>query len=226
MVSFDYQCNILPTIETRVVCNPLPDDIAEELLLNGACHIDHEGFDLNEIEQAYYLHNGIQLNKDNTWYKDGGQTAGTNAMLYTWFEQLNKDNSSLVLDHSHFVFKFTIVGAAREQLSSYAQRRPELFRILSVNFKCGLDLCIDFYNNNRVEPIVHIEWDYDSIEEMLQATRCVESIMHSSEWLACIPTIVRYNDLARKNKIDAFKQADTRSMILFGEQSYKLIPTI
>jgi hypothetical protein len=97
---------------------------------------------------------------------------------------------------------------------------------LSVNFKCGLDLCIDYYNTDRVEPIVHIEWDYETVHEMLKASKYVESIMSNHEWANTIPTIIRYNDLARKNKIDAFKQADTRSMILLGQQSYKLIPTL
>lgn len=226
MISFEHQCSTLPIIETQIVCDPLPKEIADSLLLTGACHIDHEGFDLNEIEQAYYLHNGIQLNKDNTWYKDGGQTAGTNAMLYTWFNQVNEHNSFLVLDHSHFVFKFPIVGEARKQILSYTQDRPELYRVLSVNFKCGLDLCIDYYNRERIEPIVHIEWDYESVEEMLNAAKYVESIMLDKSWIECIPSITRYNELARKNKVDAFKQADTRSMILFGQQSYKLIPTI
>ena len=32
--------------------------------------------------------------------------------------------------------------------------------------------------------------------------------------------------MARKNKLDAFTQADVRSMIIFGDKSYKLIPTI
>lgn len=29
-----------------------------------------------------------------------------------------------------------------------------------------------------------------------------------------------------KNKVDAFVQADTRSQLLFGHKSYKLIPTL
>ena len=225
MVSFEYTCNTIPKINKYAVSQPLPDNVAQDLLLSGACHIDHEGYDLNEIEQAYYEHNNIQLNKDNTWYKDGGQNSGTNAILQSWFIQTSQAHS-LVLDHSHFVFKYPIVGAAREQLLSYATKRPELYRILSVNFKCGLDLCIDYYNTDRVEPIVHIEWDYETVHEMLKASKYVETIMSNHEWANTIPTIIRYNDLARKNKIDAFKQADTRAMILLGHQSYKLIPTL
>ena len=75
-------------------------------------------------------------------------------------------------------------------------------------------------------PIVHIEWDYETVHEMLKASKYVETIMSNHEWANTIPTIIRYNDLARKNKIDAFKQADTRAMILLGHQSYKLIPTL
>ena len=52
------------------ISKPLPDDVAERVLLNCTCHVDHEGFDLNEIEQAYYAHNDISLEHDTTWYKD------------------------------------------------------------------------------------------------------------------------------------------------------------
>jgi len=225
MLTFEHICNTAPLVDKNIVRQALPEEIAEQLLLTGACHIDHEGFDLNEIEQMYYLHNGIQLSKDNTWYKDGGQDTGTNAIIQSWFTQTSQ-NDFLVLDHSHFVFKYPIVGAARQQLISYATKRPELYRILSVNFKCGLDLCIDYYNTDRVEPVVHIEWDYETVEEMIEASKYVESVICNPEWLNVVPAIIRYNAMARKNKIDAFKQADTRSMILLGHQSYKLIPTL
>jgi hypothetical protein len=54
----------------------------------------------------------------------------------------------------------------------------------------------------------------------------VEEVIQSRAWIDSVPTILRFNDLARQKKLDAFQQADTRSMIIFGEKSYKLIPTL
>lgn len=226
MYTFDFICNSISNINQNVICNPLPDDVANEILLKGTCHVDHEGFDLNEIEQALYTHNNVQLVKDTTWYKDGGQSAGTNAIIYEWIIQTNKSTTNLLLDHSQFVVKYPIVGDARNQILKYVHLRPELLRLLSIEFKCGLDLCIDCYNDNRVEPILHIEWDFDNFQDVLKYSEIVITSLQNLQWESIVPVILRFNKISRINKIDAFSQADTRSMIIFGERSYKLIPSI
>lgn len=213
-------------LNTNLVCNPLPDSIAENVLLNYTCHVDHEGFDLNEIEQEYYKHNNVSLTVDTTWYKDGGMSSGATAIIQAWPFELNLD--SLIVDHSHFVFRFPIAGEARKQILKYTDTRPELYRILTSQFKCGLDLCIDFVNHEKqiVEPIVHIEWDFDNYEDLTDNKCYVESIVNNPEWMDIIPSILRYNSLCKMKKVDAFDQANTRAMMLFGEKSYKLIPTL
>jgi hypothetical protein len=225
--SFSYTYS-RPEINDIVVDKPLPEDIAEQILLNEPVHVDHEGFDLNKIEQLYYTRNGIQLTKDDIWYKDGGKENGANSVIHTWFKQDEDISCNLIIDHSQFVFHHPIVGEAREQILRYASQRPELLRILSTSFKCGLDMCIDYINfsNNTIEPIVHIEWDFTDFNELSKAADEVEHIINSKKWLYVIPAILRYNELAKVNKIDAFDQADTRAMIIFGRKAYKLIPTL
>ena len=214
------------SVKQNIVHKPLSSVIAAVLLKTGQCHVDHEGFDLNEIERAYYEVNGLSLYHDDTWYKDGGQEVGTNAILQPWFVQTNKSN--LIIDHSHFVYRYPIMGEAREQVLEFSKERPELLRLLSVNFKCGLDLCIDYINeeSNIVEPIVHIEWDFDDMFELTKSALEVKQIIDSNEWIESIPSILRYNKLAKRKKVDAFYQADTRAMILFGSKAYKLISTL
>ena len=224
MYAFEYTTHLAPMVYQGIVSEPLPEYIAELVLLNKSCHVDHEGFDLNEIEQEYYKHNNVSLVKDPTWYKDGGMENGINAIILPWFEQFNREK--LIIDHSHFVFRYPIMGEAREQILKYAEQRPELLRILSVQFKCGLDLCIDYFTDTRVEPIVHIEWDFESVNDLQKASSEIENIFAKWQWIESIPAILRYNQLARKKRIDAFAQADTRSMLLFGEKSYKLLPTL
>lgn len=220
-----YTANDIPKINEFVVDKPLPTDLAENILLNLGCHVDHEGFDLNEIEQHYYKHNGVELYHDNTWYKDGGQAKGTNGVLYTWINKA-QSASELIIDHSHFVFRYPITGDAAKQIKHYSQTRPELIRLLSTTFKCGLDLCIDYLGKDRVEPIVHIEWDYDNTADLLENKLYVESLLDKTNWKQYIDIILRYNKLAKKNKITAFDQADFRSMLVFGKKSYYLIPTL
>jgi len=224
MFSFEYTTHLAPAVNQEIVSNPLPEDIAENILLFKPCHVDHEGFDLNEIEQEYYKHNNVSLTKDSTWYKDGGMENGTNAIIFPWFEQFNKEK--LIIDHSQFVFRYPITGEAREQILKYAVQRPELLRILSVKFKCGLDLCIDYFNDSQVDAIVHIEWDFNDVFQLRTASHEIENIIAQWKWIDTIPGILRFNQLARKKRIDAFAQADARSMLLFGEKSYKLLATL
>jgi len=214
---------IRPTYQDIQISKPLPENIAEHVLLNYTCHVDHEGFDLNEIEQAYYKHNGVSLEHDTTWYKDGEASRGAHAIILPWFTQT--EQSSLILDHSQFVFRHPIVGEAAEQIKHYSKQRPELLRILSTEFKCGLDLCIDYITEDRVYPVVHIEWDYLYVNEMFPDIDYVEHVLQNVDWNHIIPTVMRFNYMA-KNNLDAFQQADFRSMLLFGRKSYKLIPTL
>jgi len=212
-----------PIYSNIQITTPLSDDIAEHVLLNYTCHVDHEGFDLNEIEQAYYKHNGISLEHDTTWYKDGDATKGAHAIIQPWLTQTNK--SELIIDHSQFVFRYPISGDAATQIKRYTKQRPELLRILSTSFKCGLDLCIDYINEERVQPVVHIEWDYTNIQNLLIDVDYVETALQHTDWNEIISVIKRFNRLS-KHSLDAFQQADFRSMLLFGCKSYKLIPTL
>jgi hypothetical protein len=224
---FEYEVLDPINYGTDLISNPLYPESCK-ILLEGTCHVDHEGFDLNEIEQAFYKENGILVTYDSTWYKDGGQGAGTNAILQKWFEQKSVTDNSLIIDHSHFVFKYPIVGEARNQILRFVPERPELLRVLSTNYKCGLDLCIDYLDreNEIVQPVVHIEWDFDNFEDLSAAALEVKNTIESKEWLKSVDAILRYNKLAKLKRVSAFDQADTRSMILFGEKAYKLIPTL
>ena len=225
-MQLDYKCYTPYSVNQNIVHNPLSNIVEAVLLKTGQCHVDHEGFDLNEIERAYYEVNGLSLYHDDTWYKDGGQESGTNSILQPWFVQTNK--SSLIIDHSHFVFRYPITGEARNQILEYSKERPELLRLLSVNFKCGLDLCIDYINeeDSVIEPVVHIEWDFDNMFDLIKTSLEVKQVIDNKEWIESIPSILRYNKLAKRKKVDAFDQADTRSMILFGAKAYKLISTL
>ncbi len=205
------------------ISKPLPDDVAEHVLLNCTCHVDHEGFDLNEIEQAYYAHNDISLEHDTTWYKDGDAAKGAHAIIQPWLTQ--SGTSELILDHSQFVFRYPVSGEAAEQVKRYSKQRPELLRILSTSFKCGLDLCIDYINDDRIMPVVHIEWDYANFRDMLVDVDYVETVLQYTDWNEIISVTKRFNRLS-KHSLDAFQQADFRSMLLFGCKSYKLIPTL
>jgi len=212
-----------PIYQDVQISEPLSDDVAKHVLLNCTCHVDHEGFDLNEIEQAYYKHNNVSLEHDTTWYKDGDATKGAHGIIQPWLTQTSK--SDLIIDHSQFVFRYPLSGKAAAQVKIYAKQRPELLRILSTEFKCGLDLCIDYISADRVQPVVHIEWDYTDITTMLANVDYVENILKHANWHEIISAVKRFN-ISSKNSLDAFQQADFRSMLFFGRKSYVLIPTL
>ena len=207
------------------ITTPL-EDIS--ILLDPAvgCHVDHEGYDLNQIEQAYYKAHNVSLVHDPTLYKDGAGPAGTQAIIQPWGEQIKRSDFDLVIDHSHYVYRYPIRGAAAWQISQHTANRPELARLLAPTFKCGLDLCIDILYRGTIQPIVHIEWDYTTFDEMQIAAADVQNTVMHMEWSALVPAILKYNTLAKSKNIDAFTQADTRSQLLFGRNSYILVSTL
>jgi len=194
--------------------------------LNYGCHVDHEGFDLNQIEQEYHKAHKVQLNHDPTLYKDGAGPAGTYAIIEPWCYQSEHSDFGLVVDHSHFVYRYPIQGLAAEQIRDSIKKRPELLRLLTPTFKCGLDLCIDYFKQDTVQPIVHIEWDYSNLDDMKWAATKIRNLCIEMDWEVMVPAIIAYNKLAKSLGIDAFTQANTRSQLLFGQNSYMLIPTI
>jgi hypothetical protein len=212
-----------PIYHDITISKPLPDDVAEHVLLNYTCHVDHEGFDLNEIEQAYHRHNNVVLEHDTTWYKDGDAAKGAHAIIQPWLTQ--HSDSELILDHSQFVFRYPLSGEAAEQVKTYATQRPELLRILTAEFKCGLDLCIDYIFEDKIRPVVHIEWDYRNVSDMLIDIDYAETVLQHTNWNETISVVKRFNMLS-KHSLDAFQQADFRAMLIFGRKSYKLIPTL
>ena len=207
------------------VTTPLKDP---SILLdpNYGCHVDHEGFDLNQIEQEYYKAHGVLLTHDPTLYKDGAGAAGTHAIIQPWCEQSSRSDFDLVVDHSHFVYRYPIRGEAAMQISEYAEKRPELLRLLAPEFKCGLDLCIDIFHRGSVQTIVHIEWDYDTFEEMDYTSKVIRGMCIHMDWAMVVPAILNYNRLAKSKKVDAFTQANTRSQLLFAKNSYMLVATL
>ena len=213
----------------REACKPLKDT---SILLNGKCHVDHEGFDLNEIEQAYYETSGITITKDNTWYKDGDGI--TSAVVQPWITSISDleldGGDQIILDHSHFVFKYPIGGAAFMQVRSFVPQRRELLRLVSTRFKCGLDLCLDLFTGDpdvgHVEPIVHIEWDYTDPDDLLLDSQVVVQRLGDIDWTKILPKIKKYNEKARRRNTDAFEQADYRSELIFADKAYKLVSTL
>lgn len=210
---------------TTAVTTPLQDP---SILLDPiyGCHVDHEGFDLNQIEQEYYKAHGVSLVHDPTLYKDGAGVAGTHAIIQPWCEQFERGDFNLVVDHSHFVYRYSIEGDAALQIAEYAKKRPELWRLLSADFKCGLDLCIDIFHEDTVQAIVHIEWDYNSFEDMEFASMWIRRACMETDWRVMVPALLAYNKVAKQVKVDAFTSANTRAQLLFGRNSYMLVPTI
>lgn len=204
-----------------LISKPIED---ENLLLTGQCHVDHEGFDLNEIELQYYKANGYSLYHEPTYYKDGGQQNGTNAILCKWM-YTEESVLPFILDHSHFVIRYPFVGNARQQVLKYAKKRPELYRLVSSVKKFGLDFCLDYLNTEeqKIEPIVHIEWDYNDPVEFEKDVKFVQYVVNNVDWNDEISYIRKVNRLIGK---DAFYLADLRAQSIFGRKSYKLIPTL
>ena len=62
--------------------------------------------------------------------------------------------------------------------------------------------------------------------DLIKTSLEVKQVIDNKEWIESIPSILRYNKLAKRKKVDAFDQADTRAMILFGAKAYKLISTL
>jgi hypothetical protein len=75
-------------------------------------------------------------------------------------------------------------GEAREQLEEVAQQRPILYKLLGIKPKWGIDFSLDYVSQEICMEVMHVEQDFLSIEEAVEAKQKLEHIIETTDWEA------------------------------------------
>ena len=150
---------------------PIERQLIETLPLKD---FDKDGYEVpTPLEHLHYEANGVELNRKIQFHI---------APVQEWYYDMEASEHHLVLDHCMLLTRYAFAEEAREQLEEVCVNRPILKKLLNIKPKWGIDFSLDFVTHEIVMEVIHIEQDFDSVEEAYDAKERLENIIDNTDW--------------------------------------------
>jgi hypothetical protein len=135
---------------------------------------DKDGYEVpTPLEHLHYEANGVELNREIQFHI---------APVQEWYHDIEQSEHGLVLDHCMLLTRYAFAGEAREQIQQVCANRPILQKLLNIKPKWGIDFSLDYVTRDVVMEVIHIEQDFDSVEEAYDAKERLEHIINNTDW--------------------------------------------
>ena len=135
---------------------------------------DKDGYEVpTPLEHLHYEANGVILNREIQYHI---------APVQEWYHDIEQSEHGLVLDHCMLLTRYAFADAAREQLIEVSKHRPILQKLLNIKPKWGIDFSLDYVTHDIVMEVIHIEQDFDTLEEAQEAKERLEQIIDNTDW--------------------------------------------
>ena len=135
---------------------------------------DKDGYEVpTPLEHLHYEINKIELNREIQYHI---------APVQEWYQDIENSEHGLVLDHCMLLTRYAFAGDALQQLEIVANSRPILQKLINIKPKWGIDFSLDYVSHDIVMEVIHIEQDFDNIEEAIDAKERLERIIDNTNW--------------------------------------------
>jgi len=135
---------------------------------------DKDGYEVpTPLEHLHYEANGIELNREIQFHI---------APVQEWYHDVEQSEHGLVLDHCMLLTRYAFAGEARDQIIEVSKTRPILQKLLNIKPKWGIDFSLDYVTHEVVMEVIHIEQDFDNVDEATQAKERLEQIIDNTDW--------------------------------------------
>lgn len=150
---------------------PIDQNLVETLPFKD---FDKDGYEVpTPLEHLHYEINGVELNRKIQYHI---------APVQEWYTDSEQSEHGLVLDHCMLLTRYAFAGDAREQLEEVKKNRPILQKLLNIKPKWGIDFSLDYVTHNIVMEVIHIEQDFDNVNEAMSAKERLEKIIDNTDW--------------------------------------------
>lgn len=148
-------------------------EINEELFADHSLvnFFDKDGYELTKLEQIYYTTQGYPI----TTY-----TAGHPGFFQPW---ISIEHDYLSIDHSCAMYRCNFQNSAEDQIRRHQKQNHRLGWLLTSKKKWGLDVDIDYCDNDFALEIIHLEWDADNIDQIQEYKYKAENIILNTDWV-------------------------------------------
>jgi len=159
-------------------------------------YFDNDGFELSNLEKEYYKANKVSLT----------DCLNHQADQKIWFEC---EDENFCLDHSLLLQRRELDDEAKEQLSKNSLVFPQCKKYLNLRRKWGLDFALEYYKDDIILEVLHIENDYRNYDEALDDKENLEKKILSTDWQDFVNKIQEYK--YEWNNLSVIKQNDWKA---------------
>jgi len=149
------------------------EEVSEEKFTeHNVLYYDKDGFELTLLEQEFY-------------YSSGYRRFMTNCLNHSCWQQpwMEISHNNFILDHALILHRCAFIDKAKEQLVKFLKKIPRLAYLLKCPVKWGLDLSLDFVDNNgNLTEVIHIEIDTKHYHEFLSQKEKLQTLVLSTDW--------------------------------------------
>ena len=174
-------------------------------------YYDKDGYELTPLEQSYYKEQGwpidIEILYNFAWQEK-------------WIDY--KGDDPFILHHAMILHRCNYADDAQAQLTTAINVNPEVLYLLQSKQKWGIDFSLDFhdYDRNRIDEIIHIEYDYYVFDEFITMKAELEQFILQTDWYDAYKQIDQKRD--EWSSLRGFEQNDWKARFFGFEKAEKV----
>jgi hypothetical protein len=136
---------------------------------------DQNGYDLTMLEQIY-----AEANQAKTTVHRNSEHI---TLRQTWFSDDDPHTSGAHINHAVMFERKGFTGDALLQLKEWAKQSPQLYKLIAMRPKWGLDFSIDYCDEDgNVFELLHWEFDGFDYEEIYSKKNHMEEFLIRQNW--------------------------------------------